>query len=182
MMLGRTGGNRLNSLDISGIVVLGDNNGPIIQQLGSGPIPESPSVPWDDDLPPAPDQVLAMLNWRARLCPMIGRDADKASLLSWARTGTHAAIRVPSGEGGAGKIRLAAETAMALREEGWATGLVRAGHMEQLPIANKGLFLAIDYPEGHRADIRKLFEALARREKPPGGTAPIWLLLLSRQP
>jgi len=54
-----------------------------------------------------------------------------------------------SGDGGAGKTRLAAEAASRLSADGWAAGFVPNDFRErpfQLP-TDKGLFLVLDYPE-----------------------------------
>jgi hypothetical protein len=102
------GGNRLKSRDIQGIAVLGDNSGLIVQHIGSATPPDPPGLPWRD-LPapggtPGEIDIFNLLTWRTRLCrTLIGRDADRDSLLAWARNGRPFAIRVLSGVGGAGK-------------------------------------------------------------------------------
>jgi hypothetical protein len=181
------GGNRMRSRDIVGNAIVGDVHGLVIQQIGSGPLPERPSLPWRNLPAPTGSQteieVFNLLTWRTRLCEtLIGRDADRASLLAWARSKSPFAIRVLSGVGGAGKTRLAAEVAECLRVEGWTAGLVRPDTPQTVPITNKGLFLAIDYPESHRAAVQAIFRSVATREHISGKVAvPVRLLLLSRQ-
>lgn len=179
--------NRLRSRDIVGNAVIGDVHGLVIQQIGSGPPPAPPSLPWRD-LPaatgnPGEIEIFNLLTWRTRLCEtLIGRDADRDSLLGWARSDRPFAIRVLSGVGGAGKTRLAAEVAEQLRRDKWSAGLVRLETPQTLPITGKGLFLAIDYPESHRAGVQAIFRSMATREHLSRNvTAPVRLLLLSRQ-
>jgi hypothetical protein len=179
--------NRLRSRDIVGNAIVGDVHGLVIQQIGAGPPPEPPSLPWRD-LPaatgsPGEIEIFNLLTWRTRLCDtLIGRDGDRDSLLAWAQGDRPFAIRVLSGVGGAGKTRLAAEVAEHLRRDHWSAGLVRLETPQTLPIASKGLFLAIDYPESHRAAVQAIFRAVATREHLSGKVnAPIRLLLLSRQ-
>ncbi|HEY0420302.1 MAG TPA: hypothetical protein VGC80_12365, partial [Acetobacteraceae bacterium] len=145
-------------------------------------IPEPPTLPWRD-LPAAEPGELNLFNlltWRTRLVEtIIGRDADRANLLAWARNGRPLAIRVLSGPGSAGKSRLAAEIAQELRDEGWTAGFAPLDRETTLPLAPRGLFLAIDYPEAHRDTVRLLLRCAAKLEQP---RAPIRILLTSRQP
>ena len=63
-----------------------------------------PFLPWRE-LPDDPEAVFALLSWRARLAPLVGRDKDKDTLLQWARHGRNARIRLLAGPGGVGKSR-----------------------------------------------------------------------------
>jgi Tetratricopeptide repeat len=180
--------NTLRARDIVGNAIVGDVNGLVIQQIGAGPLPEPPAIPWRD-LPASIGthdeiEIFNLLTWRTRLSQtLIGRDADRDNLLAWAGSDRRFAIRVLSGEGGAGKSRLAAEIADQLRGEQWIAGLIRLDTTHTLPITRKGLFLAIDYPEDHRSTLQAIFRSVAAREQRSHSVkAPIRLLLLGRQP
>jgi hypothetical protein len=176
-------GNFFSGRDVSGIAVVGDVSGIVIQNIGTGPPPELPSLPWRDiAIDSAPQGELAIFNlltWRSRLAErLVGRDRDRDNLVAWARDDPRPiAIRLLTGPGGAGKSRLAAEVATSLRQEKWSSGLVLLQAASRLPISNQGLFVVIDYPEAHREGVRALLRAAAMLERPP---AKIRLLLLSR--
>ena len=88
--------------------------------------------------------MFALLSWRARLAPLVGRGKDKDTLLQWARQGRNARIRLLSGPGGVGKSRLAAEVAEALRADGWTAGFIRPNDPIVVPLRRAGLFLIVD--------------------------------------
>ena len=136
-----------------------------------------PPLPWRE-LPDEPDAVFALLSWRARLAPLAGRENDKASLLQWACQGRNARIRLLTGPGGAGKSRLAAEVAEALRADGWTAGIIRPNDPIVVPLRRAGLFLIVDYPEEHPDEVRTLLREVASREL---RDVPVRLLVLSRQ-
>jgi hypothetical protein len=136
-----------------------------------------PFLPWRE-LPDDPDAVFALLSWRARLAPLVGREKDKATLLQWARQGRNARIRLLAGPGGVGKSRLAAEVAEALRADGWTAGFIRPNDPIVVPLRRAGLFLVVDYPEEHPDEVRTLLREVASREL---GDVPLRLLVLSRQ-
>lgn len=154
------GSNRFSGRDVAGIVVVGDVSGIVIQNTGTGPPPDPLSVPWRD-LPTASGPlgelgIFNLLTWRSRLADtLVGRDADRDRLIAWARSDPRPiAIRLLTGLGGAGKSRLAAEVATLLRDDKWSAGLISLEKASHLPLANRGLFVVIDYPEVHRAAVR----------------------------
>jgi hypothetical protein len=134
-------------------------------------------LPWRD-LPDDPDAVFALLSWRTRLAPLVGREKDQDALLRWARQGRDARIRLLSGPGGVGKSRLAAEVAEALRADGWTAGFIRPNDPVVVPLRRAGLFLVVDYPEEHPDEVRALLRGVASREL---RDVPLRLLVLSRQ-
>ena len=136
-----------------------------------------PFLPWLE-LPDDPEQVFALLSWKVRLAPLVGRDRDKDTLLQWARQGRNARIRLLSGPGGVGKSRLAAEVAETLRAEGWTAGFIRPNDPIVVPLRRAGLFLVVDYPEEHPVEVRALLREFASRELQG---VPLRLLVLSRQ-
>ena len=168
----------LDAGTVAGNVCLGDVSGTLIQNFNQGTPPAEPSLPWRD-LPAQPD-VFRLLSWRTRLVRrLIGRDAERAELLGWARQASNQpAVRLLTGPGGSGKSRLAAEVADALRAEGWTAGFARLDQPSILPLAKAGLFLVVDYPEERPAETLALLRSLAALETPP---APTRLLLLSRR-
>jgi hypothetical protein len=178
------GGNRFSGRDVTGIAVVGDVSGIVIQNLGTDPPPELPSLPWRDmpvgSGPLGELGIFNLLTWRSRLAEtMVGRDADRERLIAWARDPRPVAIRLLTGPGGAGKSRLAAEVATVLREEKWSTGLITLEKASRLPLASRGLFIVIDYPEAHRAAVAALLRSAGTLER---SQAKIRLLLVSRQP
>jgi len=120
-----------------------------------------------------------LLDWRQRLVPLVGRDREKAELLRWCREGKDVRIRFLTGEGGAGKTRLAAEVADELAREGWQAGFVKRDAVELLPQAKpRKLLLLVDYPERDREATRELLEEIANI---PERAGPVRALFLSRQ-
>jgi hypothetical protein len=173
------GRNRVASRDISGVVVLGGNEGIVIQNISVGPPPEPLIVGWAEALPPqdAPGEIFNLLYWKTRLAPeLIGRDSEKQDLLGWARSDAKLSIRFLHGPGGAGKTRLAAELAMSL--PGWMAGFAPLEKQMRLSLSPKGLLAILDYPEASRQQVCALLREAGRLAEPP---APIRLLLLSRR-
>jgi tetratricopeptide (TPR) repeat protein len=175
------GSNRAATRDIGGNVIVGDVSGIVIQAIVNGQPAAPLSLPWRE-LAGGRDRlgIFNLFTWRSRLSPtLIGRENDSKQLLAWARDDQRPmAIRFLSGPGGAGKSRLAAETADVLREDGWSTGMISLDQTTTLPVSKGGLFVAIDYPEANRESVRALLRAAARLENPP---CKIRLLLISRQ-
>ena len=55
--------------------------------------------------------VAALLEWRTRLAPLIGREAELAGLAAWLQNGAPLSFMLLHADGGYGKTRLAAEFA-----------------------------------------------------------------------
>ncbi len=162
-----------------GNVVLGDVTGNLTMNFSSGQaIAQAPYLVWHE-LPEDPDEIFKMLSWQVRLTPTFGRERELAHISDWIRHTRSPRIRFISGLGGAGKTRLAAETADRFRQEGWSAGLWRLDRPAILPLREKGLLLIVDYPEEQRAMLHALLRDLSTLESTP---APIRLMLLSRQP
>ncbi len=108
----------------------------------------------------APD-LFATLRWDQGLTPTLrGRDRELQAILDWADDGyKNVSARLISGPGGAGKTRLAAEAAQALRNRSWSAGfLPRSAKSGQIIQADgAGLLLIIDYPEERIEVIDDLF-------------------------
>lgn len=123
-----------------------------------------------------------LLRWDYGLVEALyGRDDDLRAILKWASHGDNAATaRLITGEGGAGKTRLATEAASKLREQGWTAGFLPRNETMLFNVAKGGgLFLILDYPEEQLERTRALFAKLAELKSAP---YPIRLLLLSRRP
>jgi hypothetical protein len=78
-----------------------------------------------------------------------GREDDLRSILDWAQGGSDTpTARLITGQGGAGKTRLAATAAEILRSNGWSAGFLGATNdLVDMKVGPKGLFLVFDYPE-----------------------------------
>jgi tetratricopeptide (TPR) repeat protein len=164
---------------VGNLVVVGENAGTIHQHF-AGAEPIEPKIPWQELPSPGIDDVFPYLTWQCRLVPeVVGQEALRDDLLRWAKSEDRIQIRILSGEGGAGKSRVAHDVAERLRGEGWMAGSVRLDRPSSVPISKQGLFLVLDYPEEWREAIVALLRGLTQLEEPP---APIRILLLSRQP
>ena len=129
----------------------------------------------------APD-LFAALRWDQGLTPTLrGRDRELQAILDWADDGRkNVSARLISGPGGAGKTRLAAEAAQALRNRSWSAGfLPRSAKSGQIIQADgAGLLLIIDYPEERMEVIDDLFRHVVEIDAAP---LPIRFLLVSRR-
>src|SRR5579871_127797 len=138
---------------------------------------DKPSLVWYEWPKGEALDVFRLLDWKYRSTPFIGREAEQQELLDWAQGKDAIRVRFVFGPGGAGKSRLANETAEALREKDWSAGQIFLDSPYALPLTGKGLFLLVDYPEGYRSQVRDLLQRLSHLEHPP---IPIRVLLLSR--
>jgi len=141
--------------------------------------PMRPVLAWQP-LPEQPE-LFALLMWRSRLGPMVGRQTEKAALANWATRGPDVRVRLLTGEGGAGKSRLAAEVADELKVLGWSTGFVDVNDdaRELLDRQSQPSLLLVDYPEQSSARVAELLQALTRCDAP---ARAVRVLLLSRMP
>jgi hypothetical protein len=123
-----------------------------------------------------------------RMVPFRPSDAYKVLVdrATTAPAGPGPTVLVVHGQGGAGKSRLAAETADHLHTTGWTTGVLRRGdltqvNLDRLAAVNGPLFLAVDYAETTPTDdLTDLIRALQNRAAYPAvvvllaRTAGIW--------
>jgi tetratricopeptide (TPR) repeat protein len=158
--------------------------------IGETSVSLSPSVPanvvalnpvilWRAFPPAKAMDVFRLLDWRVRATPLIGRENDLEELIRWAYSEPKILVRFLVGAGGAGKTRLAFEAADQLKTEGWSAGQIFLDRSSTMPLAGKGLFLVVDYPEACRGQLQILLRDLARIEN---DGLPIRVLLLSRLP
>jgi tetratricopeptide (TPR) repeat protein len=137
----------------------------------------SPSDAFDDGEP----NLFSLVRWDYRLVEtLFGRDDDLRKILAWAENGSKTpSARLITGEGGAGKTRLAAMAAQILRETGWTAGfLPRANALMDFTVGAKGLFLILDYPEEQPERTAALLSELAERKT---AAYPFRVLFLSRR-
>jgi hypothetical protein len=123
----------------------------------------SPSAAFDDGEP----NLFSLMRWDYRLVEtLFGRDDDLRKILAWAENGSKTpSARLITGEGGAGKTRLAAMAAQILRETGWTAGfLPRANALMDFTVGAKGLFLILDYPDEQPERTAALLSELAERK------------------
>ena len=160
-------------------LVITENSISITESLPASFNDAQPVILWRELPPPNAIDVFRILDWRTRATPLVGREDDQQRLLDWAGAGAGILVRFLVGPGGAGKTRLALETADVLRKDGWTAGQIFLDRSGAVPIAGRGLFLVVDYPEACRPQVRVLLRDLARVERIP---VPIRILMLSRSP
>ncbi|MEM6942816.1 MAG: AAA family ATPase, partial [Pseudomonadota bacterium] len=123
------------------------------------------------------------LTWRHRLTEtLVGRDAEMTALLDWAEDGLGGiSVRLMSGPAGAGKTRLAAEAATALKTRQWTAGFLPQSqdHAELVRATGRGLFMILDYPEERRPLVDRLLDGISDRPGDP--ERPVRILLVSRR-
>src|SRR5688500_17411185 len=84
---------------VIGNLVLGDVPGTLIQNFRTGETSQEPVLPWRPL--PADRDIFKLLNWRFRLAPdVIGRGAERAQLLNWAKGDKQPRARFLVGPGG----------------------------------------------------------------------------------
>ena len=148
-------------------------------ELGRRP-PQKLALQWAAAWPPdgAAFELSALLDWRRRLAPaVVGREAELAALVGWARTGRGARLRLVTGPAGVGKSRLAAALAEALPD--WQAGGVALTAGASVSFAGSGLLIVLDRPEATPEAFRTLLRQAARAE---ALSLPVRFLALSRRP
>ena len=121
-----------------------------------------------------------LLRWSYRLVKTpFGRKQEIDDIVRWAESpDKKVRLYFVEGEGGAGKTRLAAEVALALKDKGWAAGFLARSGTAVHPAGKQGLFLILDYPEEQPKRIEALINAIRDREEPG---PRLRILLLSRR-
>jgi len=156
--------------EISAVIAVNDDGA---KGEGSSKPVELP-LPWRE-LQKNPD-IFSMLGWRCELSRFEGRNDALAALDEWANSPIKISAKVLSGQGGAGKSRLAAECARALRNSGWAAGFVDLRSRSRYLAHKIGALLIVDYPEEDLAATEEFLRDLAKIEHPQ----KIRVLFLSR--
>lgn len=124
----------------------------------------------------------ALLRAEYGVVPFHGRERELEELREWALAERPAMVRLYTGAGGMGKTRLAFETCLRLRQEGWRCGFMAPRLRDSIPKGWEELFedespllLVIDYAE-HRRDL--LVPLL--KEANAVTSFPVRVLLLAR--
>lgn len=137
-----------------------------------------PILRWQSSLDPPG----GLLHAKHRVVPFHRRERELADLQNWCQAPDPIRVRLYTGAGGMGKTRLALETALKMREEGWWTGFATAEALRSPEDAWKALarpegklLLIVDYAEGERT-----FLAGVLREMRKVRRGPFRLLLLAR--
>jgi hypothetical protein len=107
-----------------------------------------------------------------------GRDEQFHELARWANTEHPFSLKFLTGQGGAGKSRLAGEFAQRLQNEGWAAGFVDLRKPDSFCLHNEGTLLVMDYPEENRPGVTELLRDLRALEQ----NVKLRVLFLTRQP
>lgn len=134
-----------------------------------------------------PQRYQTRLTFTTRLTPFRGRNVEFDRLKAFAADDAPFRWWLVTGNGGAGKSRLAQELCLTLAEQGWRTGFLRGtpDPLVDALIANGGrisgeapVLLVVDYCDPHAAALRRLIACLHARR---GDTLPpVRLLLLER--
>lgn len=127
--------------------------------------------------------VASVLRADAEVVEFHGRDAELERLAAWCEGPEPLSVLIVTGQGGAGKSRLALEFLARRRSQGWTTGMLAStvtdavgGEEQFAPVARTTgpLLIAVDYAENNARQVRFLLrQALA-------AAAPVRLLLLAR--
>ncbi len=159
----------------------------LLQTFAVGPRQDAvtePSLDWlplSDAFEDGEPNLFSLLRWDYRLVETLyGRDDDLRKILGWAESGSNTpSARLITGEGGAGKTRLAAQAAKVLRDRRWTAGfLPRHRNAFNFAVRDKGLFLVLDYPEEQPERTTAILKELAERKTAP---YPLRVLFLSRR-
>ncbi len=144
------------------ITTIGFNNHTLNVINGDGSqIGFTPHVDWNET-PQSGGGYSALLEWRTRLTPLIGRDAEQQLLLDWANESHALSFKVVEAAGGVGKTRLAAEVAQTLSEtRDWSAGFVNLGSFQSAQRLQwqGNWFIVVDYPEHAPDRLAELMQA-----------------------
>lgn len=164
------------------ISVFGNNNHILnIVNADSSSFGYDPHIDWNTT-PQAGGGYSAQLEWRTRLTPIIGRDAEQKALLDWANDAPQLSFKIVEAPGGTGKTRLAAEVAQTLSEtKNWSAGFVQLLDFEKAQrLQWQGNWLiVIDYPE-HAPDRLAALFRIAKAGLAQKSTHKLRVLLLCR--
>ncbi|MCX4979514.1 trypsin-like peptidase domain-containing protein [Streptomyces sp. NBC_00620] len=140
-------------------------------------------TPAYEDLDPVgvPDYLL--LQAKFHRVPFLGREEELGRLRRWWAAPDRFSVAVVTGDGGAGKTRLAAELCQEAVAKGWSAGFaslreLTLAHATRVELVWPTL-LVIDYPDGLTDTVGRLLAGFGR---PGRRGAPLRLLLLDRTP
>ncbi|GIG69498.1 hypothetical protein [Phytomonospora endophytica] len=130
-----------------------------------------PSIPL-----PAEHSDWQLLLPRYAVVPFQGRDEVRPGLLGWCRGPRAFDLAVITGEGGAGKTRLAAQICAEITAEGWDSGFIADDALLPPPEVLRPTLLVVDYAEPHAEAVGAFIRAMNARGHGP----PVRLLLVAR--
>ena len=139
------------------------------------------SIGWNES--PQSGERTAWLEWRTRLTPLIGREAEQTELREWANAPHPLSFKVIQADGGVGKTRLAAELAQSLLDtKRWAGGRVSLATFERAQrLAWQGnTIVVVDYPEHSPERLAQLMAAAKEGLKTDNKKHKLRILLLCR--
>ena len=122
-----------------------------------------------------------LLQAKYGIVPFLGREAEQQELHDWCVGGNRFSVAVLTGDGGAGKTRLAAELCRTMGEEGWQAGFAdentfeEAGGQVELTWPT---VLVVDYPDRMTETVVRVIGRLGRARRGP----KLRLLLVDRAP
>ncbi len=143
----------------------------------------APQVDWNTT-PQNGSSLSALLEWRTRLTPLIGRDVETKQLIEWANEPHALSFKIMQAQGGVGKTRLAAEVAQKLVDtKAWTAGFVSLidFHGAQRLRWQGHWLVVVDYPEHAPARLVELLRA-AKAGLTNGKNDKLRVLLLCRSP
>jgi type IV secretion system protein VirD4 len=111
------------------------------------------------------NQVTTLLDGRSGVVPFVPRVPEQQFLRRWCDTDSQpVSFAVLSGEGGAGKSRLARQLCDDLTDTGWITGLLQPspGSGPAVPFENAGrpALLVLDYADHRQEEVAQLLDLL----------------------
>ena len=139
------------------------------------------SIGWNES--PQSGELTAWLEWRTRLTPLIGREAEQTELREWANAPHPLSFKVIQADGGVGKTRLAAELAQSLLDtKRWTGGLVSLATFERAQrLAWQGnTIVVVDYPEHSPERLAQLMAAAKEGLNTDNKKNKLRILLLCR--
>ncbi|TDL37478.1 tetratricopeptide repeat protein [Kocuria rosea] len=121
----------------------------------------------------------ALLQAQHGMVPFADRSDQLADLQAWCQQQGTLALRVVTGDGGAGKTRLAAELCVVMAARGWDTGFAEFNPpgKEHVDDYDRATLVVVDDADQHVDLLEKLLSTLDYR---PHGAVPVRLLLLAR--
>ncbi|MGW0834343.1 tetratricopeptide repeat protein [Streptomyces prunicolor] len=122
-----------------------------------------------------------LLQAKYGIVPFLGREAEQQELYDWCADGNRFSVAVLTGDGGAGKTRLAAELCRTMGEKDWQAGFADEDTFEEADGQVELTWptvLVIDYPDRMTETVVRVIGRLGRARRGP----KLRLLLVDRAP
>jgi tetratricopeptide (TPR) repeat protein len=122
-----------------------------------------------------------LLQAKYGIVPFLGREAEQQELHDWCVGGNRFSVAVVTGDGGAGKTRLAAEFCCTMGEEHWQAGFADEdtfGEADGQVELTWPTVLVVDYPDRMTETVVRVIGRLGRARRGP----KLRLLLVDRAP